>query len=53
VGYDAGGCDGELDIRCHGISVRIVSGGDTGYGRREEGRRDTSRSWRERKGTND
>jgi hypothetical protein len=33
VGYDAGGCAGELDMRCHGISVRTVSGGHTGYGR--------------------
>jgi hypothetical protein len=38
VGYDAGGCNGELDMRCHGISVRTVSGGDTGYGRRDRGK---------------
>jgi hypothetical protein len=55
VGYDAGGCNGELDIRCQGFGARSVLAGDTGYGRREEGRRDTSRlkRWRERKRKSD
>jgi hypothetical protein len=27
VGYDAGGCEGELDIGCHGIRCSPVLGG--------------------------
>jgi hypothetical protein len=55
VGYDAGGCNGELDIRCQGFGARSVLAGDTGHGRREEGTRDTSRleRWGARKGMRD